>query len=103
MAIAFRCPECETDLDVEDARAGERGECPGCGAAIEIPACTSRTRAADADRQAECQRVIVTDIRMRFLSMVWFMVKWTLASLPAFCILTIIACIAAFILVKLLQ
>jgi hypothetical protein len=35
--------------------------------------------------------VVVTDIRMPFLSMVFFMVKWTLASIPALVILTIIA------------
>jgi len=33
------------------------------------------------------QRVVVTDINMPFGSMVWFMVKWTLASIPAMLIL----------------
>ena len=35
--------------------------------------------------------VIVTDIKMPFTSMVSFMVKWALASIPAFIILLIIA------------
>jgi hypothetical protein len=34
--------------------------------------------------------VIVTDIKMPFLSMVVFMVKWVIASIPALIILTII-------------
>jgi CheY-like chemotaxis protein len=37
--------------------------------------------------------VIVTDIQMPFMSMVVFMVKWALASIPAFIILLIIAMI----------
>jgi hypothetical protein len=36
------------------------------------------------------QGVIVTDIHMPFLSMVVFMVKWVIASIPALIILTII-------------
>lgn len=34
--------------------------------------------------------VVVTDIKMPFLSMVVFMVKWVIASIPAFFILSII-------------
>ena len=37
--------------------------------------------------------VIVTDIKMPFTSMIVFMVKWALASIPAFIILLIIAMI----------
>lgn len=36
------------------------------------------------------QYVVVTDIRMSFLSMVVFMVKWVVASIPAFIILSLI-------------
>jgi hypothetical protein len=36
------------------------------------------------------QRVIVTDIHMSFWSMVGFMVKWAIASIPAFVILVLI-------------
>jgi hypothetical protein len=32
-------------------------------------------------------RVEVTDIKMPFFSMVWFMVKWAVASIPAIIIL----------------
>ena len=38
----------------------------------------------------ENQYVVVTDIRMSFVSMVVFMVKWVVASIPAFIILSII-------------
>ncbi len=37
------------------------------------------------------QEVVVTDIQMPFMSMVVFMVKWIVASIPAFFILWIIA------------
>jgi len=40
------------------------------------------------------QHVIVTDIHMPFWSMVIFMVKWALASIPAIIILTLIAVFA---------
>jgi len=36
------------------------------------------------------QRVIVTDIHMPFVSMVSFMIKWALASIPALIILTLV-------------
>lgn len=41
-------------------------------------------------REEDTQYVVVTDIRMSFLSMVVFMVKWVVASIPAFIILSVI-------------
>ncbi len=38
----------------------------------------------------EKQQVVITDIRMPFFSMVMFMVKWALASIPAFLILALL-------------
>ncbi|MGA7799766.1 MAG: hypothetical protein WCC36_03065 [Gammaproteobacteria bacterium] len=35
-------------------------------------------------------RVVVTDVRMPFLSMVIFMVKWAVASIPALIILALL-------------
>ncbi|MBA7606385.1 hypothetical protein ES703_13533 [subsurface metagenome] len=35
------------------------------------------------------KEVIVVDIKMKFWSMVWFMVQWAIASIPAFIILII--------------
>ncbi len=38
----------------------------------------------------ERQEIIVTDIKMPFVSMVVFMVKWVLASIPALMILGVL-------------
>jgi len=43
----------------------------------------------------ERQEVVVTDIQMKFGSMVLFIVKWTLAAIPALIILFILWFIAA--------
>jgi hypothetical protein len=43
-------------------------------------------------------RVVVTDVQMPFGSMVTFMVKWTIASIPAMIILVVIGAIAAVVL-----
>lgn len=34
--------------------------------------------------------VVVADVRMPFWSMVWFMVKWALASIPAVVVLALL-------------
>ena len=39
------------------------------------------------------QNVVVTDVRMPFVSMVILMVKWAIASIPAFIILAIFGAI----------
>jgi len=41
----------------------------------------------------ELVKVIITDIKMPLLSMIVFMVKWTIAIIPAFIILIFIAAI----------
>jgi len=38
----------------------------------------------------EIQKVVITDIKMPFFSMVVFMIKWMLASIPAFIVIAII-------------
>ncbi len=40
--------------------------------------------------EIEKKEIIVTDIKMPFFSMVIFMVKWVIASIPAFIILVIL-------------
>ncbi len=47
--------------------------------------------------------VIVTDIRMSFMSMVIFMVKWVIASIPAFIILSIVASVMMTVLGGLME
>jgi len=49
------------------------------------------------------RNVVVTDIRMPFLSMVVFMVKWVIASIPAFFILSIIGMLLMFFLGGMMQ
>ena len=44
------------------------------------------------------KRVVVTDISMPFISMVIFMIKWVIASIPAFIILSILWAIVTAIL-----
>ncbi len=44
------------------------------------------------------RHVVVTDIRMPFWSMVIFMVKWAIASIPALFILGVIAMLLAMLL-----
>lgn len=42
------------------------------------------------EQQHDEQRVVVTDIRMPFSSMVVFLIKWTLAAIPAMAILWVV-------------
>lgn len=46
---------------------------------------------------APIARVTVVDIDMPASSMTWFMVKWTLASIPAFLILFLIFLVSGFL------
>jgi hypothetical protein len=58
--------------------------CPACGSSnADENSCSSCGAAFS-------KGVIVTDIRMRFWSMVGFMVKWAIASIPAAIILFLI-------------
>ena len=49
----------------------------------------------------ETNEVVVTDIKMSFLSMVVFMVKWAIATIPAIIILTAVGSITWGILMAL--
>lgn len=55
------------------------------------------------DEDRDVARVVVTDIRMPFWSMVTFMVKWAVASIPAFIVLTAMGFIAITILGALIR
>lgn len=56
---------------------------------IKPPVIGYRVREAIADYQGATP-VVVLDLKMSFFSMIWFMVKWALASIPAFVILVAI-------------
>lgn len=45
----------------------------------------------------DTREVVIIDIKMKFWSMVWFMVKWVIASIPALIILVTIMIIVSTI------
>jgi hypothetical protein len=45
------------------------------------------------DEQSHGRQVVITDVRMPFVSMVIFMIKWSIAAIPALIILAFIAAI----------
>ena len=45
----------------------------------------------------DTNRVVITDVKIPFLSMVTLMVKWVLASIPAFLILAVLGAIVTAI------
>lgn len=57
--------------------------------------------AMEGKQREEGQRVIVTDIRMPFWSMVVFMIKWVFASIPAMIILSLVMTILMLIIATL--
>lgn len=83
----MKCQKCGYEPSLKEIQVG--GECPGCldidrryqQRIQEIAASPSRPRP---------QEVVVVDLNMSFSSMVWFMVKWALASIPALIILAIL-------------
>ena len=48
------------------------------------------------DKVVVTEKVVVTDIKMKFWSMVWFMIKWLIATIPAAILLFGIWFIIAF-------
>lgn len=107
----MECPKCKYNPTMREIQASP-DVCPSCGVVyakvmqakssseskpVNIPkkkfvSKAKRIRAAINGEFIEdnAQLVVVTDIRMRFWSMVLFMVKWALASIPAMMILALI-------------
>lgn len=105
----MQCPSC--DLEAPQVDFGEPLRCPGCGAFYEkalrlkLNAAVQAQNApvaAAADKPKTvvsahvrsvaygldgAQPVVVVDVQMRFWSMVVFIIKWALASIPALLIL----------------
>jgi uncharacterized membrane protein YvbJ len=79
--------------------------CIRCGSgrieAKQVVASSANSYAQEA-RQLERQEVVVVDVSMPFESMVVFMVKWAIASIPAFIILTVLGYIAAGVVFRVL-
>ena len=52
------------------------------------------------DDGKETIQVVVVDVRMPFTSMIWFMVKWAIAAIPALLILIVLALVTALFCVR---
>lgn len=114
-----QCPACDYELTMAEQTTGE-GKCPSCGvyfakyharmqreaggpaAADDLPPSPPARPVTSVAKSAQDFRglpirgpvpVVVTDIEMRFGSMVVFMVKWALAAIPAMMILTALAAV----------
>lgn len=69
--------------------------CQACGNkvskhAVNCPACGHPQYTPSSQAQTKAQKVSVTDVDMPFGSMVLFIIKWTLAAIPAAIIILII-------------
>ena len=102
----MKCPKCAHEPTLTEIQ-NSPDSCPSCGVIYEKYR-QAQARPAPADKKTvskvtraraaingefiddNAQYVVVTDIRMRFWSMVIFMVKWVLASIPAIIILGVI-------------
>ena len=117
MALKFNCQHCNELIISKFLKIGEMAECKKCGEKNTIPKSAegiseseiksehtisdsfndgsnkqsnSKTIEVSATQSHNANEVIITDIKMKFGSMVEFMVKWVLASIPAIIILIIV-------------
>ena len=68
----------------------ENGYCKSCKDGVTKEVKIDNTNLSSKNALEINQKVIVTDIKMPFWSMVFFMVKWVIASIPALIILFIL-------------
>lgn len=78
-AAARVCPECHKDITGRD-----------------ISGPSAPMTAAD-ESPREPLQVSVVDVNMPFASMVWFMVKWALAAIPAILMLSVLGFVIAMV------
>ena len=112
MALKFKCQHCNDIIISNFLKVGELAECKKCGEKSTIPQdaeeaadtiykgkkVKSKTAEVSATQSYNASDVIITDIRMPFMSMVMFMVKWSIATIPAFIILLVLGfALASFI------
>ncbi|MCY1384708.1 hypothetical protein D9M69_729980 [compost metagenome] len=85
----MQCPACNADSPV--AAYGDPLRCPGCGAfyekAVQASVKEKTPAQGSLSKSAERMSVVVVDFNMSFTSMVNFMIKLALASIPAFLVL----------------
>jgi hypothetical protein len=109
--INHNCPECNTELELSDDFIGVPIKCPACESevTIDMPApmpstmrrsikvhknktrgpVSNPTNAPLAPENGRPQKVCVVDFDMPLWSMIQFMVKWTIAIIPAAIILAL--------------
>ena len=90
---AGKCPHCG---DNQQYIAFDRGKCQDCGEALSFDMLDKEKLDEledfnPVDEKNNIDNVVVTDIKMPFISMVEFMVKWAIASIPALIILFFIS------------
>lgn len=95
----MKCDFCSYEFTMREMQ--EKAPCPRCAEARarEASSAEQRKRLASVspsvraamDGYAGAQPVVVVDLRMSFMSMVWFMVKWAVAAIPALIILFFIS------------
>ena len=117
MVLQFKCQHCNELIISKFLKVGEMAECKKCGEKNTIPKSAegiseseiksehtisdafdngskkqsnSKTIEVSATQSHNANEVIITDIKMKFSSMVVFMVKSVLASIPAMIILMVL-------------
>ena len=91
--LNISCPHCGEPAKAPSKYAGKSAECPCCGKEFRIQETNRPTvqgAVPQSDSSASIMRVVVTDIKIPFVSMIILMVKWALAAIPAFIILAFI-------------
>lgn len=94
----IHCPKCNEALEIPIGleTMGEELKCDSCKCIFVLPTLENKyneygeitsLRSTRQNHKPTTQDVVVTDIKMKFTSMIWFMVKWTIASIPAAIIL----------------
>lgn len=81
----WTCPRCKTVVV-------NQPQCTSCGFGKGMVYKETDARQMDA---APLQRVVVSDFDMPFASMVAFIMKWTVAAIPAFIMLAIVGAFLA--------
>lgn len=96
----MQCNFCRYEFTMREIQ--DEAECPRCAEnrqRAEAPAVSPPVAAHVKKVMGEyqgAQPVVILDLNMSFNSMVWFMVKWVLASIPAFIILFVIFALLFF-------
>lgn len=103
--MKFDCPICKQALDADNKLAGQEMQCPACSRYILVPSSShampvARKKDSDASSPAPpgtgpsspsgSRPVRIVDINMPFMSMVLFLVKLSLAAIPAMIILGLV-------------